>query len=154
MLITGVIPFSTTSLASIPRQIPWKFHVGTVKFGFLSVTISIISLLVRRASSYPPAPTNLVTAGAAIIAIPPTPNVSVIALSPISGQASSASYPVKYSPCGVLTGPVNHSSPIPAIRIPNSYPLRHIAVTIVPSVPLRASSITALPVAIIMFRKN
>ena len=57
--------------------------------------ISVISFDVFRASSYPPAPTNLVTAGAAIIAIPPTPTVSVIALSPISGQASSPSYPVK-----------------------------------------------------------
>ena len=116
--------------------------------------ISVISFDVFRASSYPPAPTNLVTAGAAIIAIPPTPTVSVIALSPISGQASSPSYPVKYRPCGVLTGPVNHSSPIPAIRIPKFTPFLHIAVTTVPSVSLLAPSMIDFPVAIIILRKN
>ena len=88
------------------------------------------------------------------MAIPPTPKVSVMALSPISGHASSLSYPVKYSPFGVFTGPVNHWSPIPAMRIPNSFPFLHIAVTIVPSVMVRALSITAFPVAIIMFKKN
>ena len=55
------------------------------------MVIRFISLEVRFASSRPPAPTKRVTAGAAIIAMPPTPKVSVIALSPISGQASSLS---------------------------------------------------------------
>ena len=72
-----------------------------------------------RASSKPPAPINLVTPGEATIAIPPTPNVSVIALSPISGLASSCEYPVKNKPSGVFTGAVNHSSPSPLTLIPN-----------------------------------
>ncbi len=61
---------------------------------------------------------------------------------------------MKYNPCGVLTGPVNHSSPIPAIRIPKFSPLRHIAVTTVPCSIVRAASIIALPVAIAIFKKN
>ncbi len=89
-MITGVIPVSTTLRASIPKQAPLKFHVGIAKLGFSPIQISVISLLICNASSNPPVPTNLVTAGAAIIAIPPTPIVSVIAESPISVFASSA----------------------------------------------------------------
>jgi hypothetical protein len=58
-------------------------------------------------------PDKRVTPGAAIIAAPPMPNVSVMALSPISGLACSCEKPVKNSPCGVLTGAVNQRSPSP-----------------------------------------
>ena len=40
------------------------------------------------------------------------------------------------------------------MRIPNSTPFLHMAVTMVPSVTCLAASMTALPVAIMIFRKN
>ena len=45
-------------------------------------------ILTVMAAYIPPAPTERVTPGAAIIAAPPTPKVSVMALSPMSGLAS------------------------------------------------------------------
>ena len=39
--------------------------------------------------------------------------------------------PDRYRPSGTSAGPVNHSSPVPAVWIPNSVPLRAIATTIV-----------------------
>ena len=95
VLMTGKIPVSTTLRASIPVEIPWKSQVGIGKFGLAVVVISVMSLLIRRASSKPPVHTKRGTAGAAIIAKPPTPKVSVIALSPMSGEASSSEKPEK-----------------------------------------------------------
>src|SRR5699024_9136737 len=148
----GVIPVSTTLRMSIPRHAPWKSQVGIERFGLLSIQISRISSDVLIASLNPPVPTKRVTPGAAIIAIPPTPYASVIAESPMSGQASSELYPVKYRPSGVLTGAVNHWSPKPDTLIPNWLPLRERTVTIEPSVVVAAVSITDLAVAIIMFK--
>lgn len=40
--------------------------------------------------------------------------------SPLPGQAWDWSWPMKPSPYGMFTGAVNHRSPSPATRMPNS----------------------------------
>ena len=70
-------------------------------------------------------------AGDAPMAKPPMPIVSVMALSPRSGLASSGENPGNSSPSTRLAGPVNHRSPSPLTRMPNSTPLRDMAVSTV-----------------------
>ena len=81
------------------------------------------------ASDAAPAPTKPATAGAAAMAKPPSPMVSTIVESPISGLACCSVKPGKYSPSGISTGATNQVSPVPLIRIPKSVPLRDMAVT-------------------------
>ena len=57
--------------------------------------ISRIASVVASASARPPTPTKPATAGEAAIATPPSPIVSTIALSPMSGLASAGPKPGK-----------------------------------------------------------
>ena len=59
-----------------------------VKWGCSSTVISYISMVARTASCGEP-PMKVTIAGAAAMAKPPMPMVSVIVLSPMSGLASS-----------------------------------------------------------------
>ena len=88
------------------------------------------------------------------MANPPSPIVSMIVESPMSGLASSSPKPGKYNPSGISTGAVNHASPVALTLMPKSVPLRHIAVTMLEAPISRTGSITALAVAIATFRKN
>ena len=109
--------------------------------------ISYISRVRDRASAGVP-PTKSVIAGAAAIAKPPRPVVSVIVLSPMSGAASSSSYSGKYRPSTLGAGAVNHRSSSPLIRMPNSVPFRVSVVTIVDHGTPDAASTAAFPAAI------
>jgi len=93
-------------------------------------------------------------AGAAAMAKPPRPPVSVMALSPMSGLASALVKPAKYSASGTSAGAVNHRSPVPASWTPKSVPLR--AMTTAMELPLtpRAASSVALQAGIERFRKK
>src|SRR6059036_802581 len=95
VLIKGVTPISTTRRTSIPAGAPRSSSVGMRKCGCSAKQISWISLVAAMASRMPPAPTNRATAGEAAMAPPPRPIVSTIALSPMSGLASSAEKPGK-----------------------------------------------------------
>ena len=77
-----------------PVAVPSKFSAGIVYPLFFAMVISCICLLYLSASSGVP-PTKLMIAGAAAKVKPPSPAVSVIALSPMSGLASSAVNPGK-----------------------------------------------------------
>ena len=93
-------------------------------------------------------------AGDAAIANPPSPLVSVIELSPMSGLASSFVKPGKKSASGTSAGPVNHSSPVPASWMPKSVPFLVIATTmLLPSSP-RAGSRVALHAGMDRLRKK
>ena len=93
-------------------------------------------------------------AGDDAIAKPPTPAVSVIALSPRSAAASSTPNPGKNRPSTALAGAWNQRSPVPEIRIPKFTPLRAITVTIELNGTLAAASIIALQAAIDRLRKK
>ncbi len=86
--MTGAIPESTTRRASIPVGVPTNPSGGSAYDGLRASVIRPISRVNSRASEGLP-PTKRTIAGAAAIANPPIPNVSVIALSPRSGLASS-----------------------------------------------------------------
>ena len=84
----------------------------------------------------------------------PNPSVSTMAESPISGLASVALKPGKYRPWGIGAGAVNQRSPSALRRIPNSVPLRAMAVTSVqPGSPTAVSMVT-FAAAMATFRKN
>ena len=72
----------------MPVGVPRKPSTGTWYVGFSASVISYISRVASIASATSP-PTNRTIAGAAAIAKPPIPAVSVIAESPMSGLASS-----------------------------------------------------------------
>ncbi len=72
----------------------------------------------------------------------------------MSGFASRSLKPGKNSPFGSSTGAVNQASPVPESLMPNSVPLRHIADTRLQASIPRTGSITALPIAMPMLRKN
>ncbi|GBD28799.1 hypothetical protein HRbin31_00820 [bacterium HR31] len=111
------------------------------KAGFSVKVISYISSVAARASCGVP-PTNFTMAGAAAMAKAPIPAVSVMVESPMSGLASSSRKPGKYSPFGTGAGAVNHRSPRPETRIPNSVPFRAIQVTTLdPATPWAASRV-------------
>ena len=109
--------------------------------GFSVVVISRIWRVTSTASSTVP-PTSATIAGAALIAKPPMPYVSVIALSPMSSPESSGLYPANIGPMTGWAGPVNQLlPPMPETRIPNSTPLRAMVVsTVLYSMPWAASS--------------
>ncbi len=88
VLMTGAIPESTTRRASIPVGVPTNPSGGSAYDGLRASVIRPIRRVNSRASAGLP-PTKRTIAGAAAIANPPIPNVSVIALSPRSGLASS-----------------------------------------------------------------
>src|SRR5213593_2291278 len=154
VLINGVTPSSTTRRTSIPAGAPRSSSVGILKCGCSPTQISSISPVAAIASRMPPAPTNRATEGEAAMAPPPSPIVSTIALSPMSGLASSPEKPGKYRPTGVFTGAVNQRSPSAETRIPKSVPLRAITVTSVECGTPAAGSASALPAAIATLRKN
>jgi hypothetical protein len=87
VLITGSIPVSTTRRASMHAGVPAKSSAGRVKAPFRLRVMCVIASVLASASCGVP-PTNLTIAGAAAMAKPPSPAVSVIALSPRSGAAS------------------------------------------------------------------
>jgi hypothetical protein len=87
--------------------------------------ISYIRAVVRRAYAASP-PTRRTIAGAAAIAKPPRPPVSVIAESPMSGLASSGPKSPRNSPSASSAGAVNQRSPVPEVWTPKSVPLRAI----------------------------
>src|SRR6185295_6286125 len=103
LLITGSTPQSTTLRASIPAAPAAKSSAGSVNAGLTPSVIARIRRLWWIASAGVP-PTNLTIAGAAAIAKPPTPAVSVIAESPRSAAASAMEYPGKYNPSTRLAG--------------------------------------------------
>ncbi len=72
----------------MPAAVGPKFSAGSVKAGLVPSVIARMRRLFSVASAGVP-PTNCTIAGAAAIANPPTPAVSVIALSPRSAAASS-----------------------------------------------------------------
>ena len=78
----------STRVASMPVGAPRKSSTGSAYAGFSATVISYISRVVRNASDTVP-PTNRTIAGAPAMAKPPSPAVSVIALSPMSPAASS-----------------------------------------------------------------
>ena len=124
----------------MPVGAPRKSSTGNGYAGFSATVISYISRVVRSASDTVP-PTNRTIAGAPAMANPPSPAVSVMAESPMSGLASSGPYPPRNSPSGTAAGPVNHASPVPATWMPKSVPLRAIAVTTVePAIPDAAAA--------------
>src|SRR5437867_4840605 len=88
VLMTGRIPVSTTLRASMPAGVPPKLSAGSVNALLRPSVICVIANVLAIASCGVP-PTNFTIAGAAAIAKPPTPAVSVIALSPRSGAASA-----------------------------------------------------------------
>src|SRR5262249_16893003 len=89
VLISGVIPVSTTLRISIPTGEPRPARIGIFQWMCSPRQISVISSVTAKASCTPPLPTKPATAGDAAIANPPSPIVSTIALSPRSGFASS-----------------------------------------------------------------
>ena len=88
VLITGRMPVSTTRRASMHAGVPAKSSAGSVKALLRRRVMWVIASVLASASCGVP-PTNLTIAGAAAMAKPPTPAVSVIALSPRSGAASA-----------------------------------------------------------------
>ena len=78
----------TTAATSIPVGVPRKSSTGIPNAGFSARVISYIRRVVASASGTSP-PTKRTIAGAAAIAKPPMPEVSVMAESPMSGLASS-----------------------------------------------------------------
>ena len=82
----------------------------------------------------------------------PMPTVSVMALSPISGLASSSEKPFRYKPLIFCAGATYQRSPKPLTRMPKSVPLRAIVVTIVLKGISCAASAMALQAAIEIFR--
>ncbi|MNC29532.1 hypothetical protein D3C75_777800 [compost metagenome] len=99
-------------------------------------------------------PTNFTIAGDDAIANPPTPAVSVMALSPRSAAASSTPYPGKNKPSTGFAGAWNHWSPRPDKRIPKFTPLRAITVTIELNGTFAAASIIDLQAVIDKLRKK
>ena len=93
--MAGVMEVSTTSRASTPTGLPRSSRAGMRKCGCSPAQISRISAVIAAASAVPPAPRKRATAGAATIANAPRPIVSTIALSPMSGFASSGPKPGK-----------------------------------------------------------
>ena len=79
----------TTSRQSIPVGVPRKPSAGILKDALSDHVISYMRSVVAAASWGRP-PTNSTIAGAAAIAKPPSPTVSVIVLSPMSRFASAA----------------------------------------------------------------
>src|SRR3990170_365035 len=141
VLMRGRRPSSTTLRMSIPVGVPRKSRAGMVKSLCSATVISYISRVVLRASRGVPL-TKVTIAGAAAMAKPPMPAVSVIVLSPMSALASCRLNPGKYSPSGISAGAVNQASPSPLTRMPKSVPLRAMVVTsVLPSTPCAASAI-------------
>ena len=92
--------------------------------------------------------------GAPPMTKPPQPTVSVIAESPMSKPASFSFHPGRRRPWTRGEGAVNHSSSRPLTWMPNSVPLRAMAVTtVLASIP-RAGSIEALAAAMESPRKR
>ena len=89
VLMIGAIPVSTTLRASMPAGVPAKSSAGRVSAPLRPSVMWLISSVFAIASCGVP-PTNCTIAGAAAMAKPPRPAVSVIALSPRSGAASAA----------------------------------------------------------------
>ena len=88
VLMTGAIPLSTTRRASIAVGVPAKPSAGSANSEFTPSVMPYIARVCATASAGVP-PTKRTTAGAPPIAKPPSPAVSVMALSPRSGLASS-----------------------------------------------------------------
>ena len=78
VLMTGSMPQSTTLRASMPAATAAKSSAGSVNDGLTPSVIASMRRLWWMASVGVP-PTNLTIAGAAAIAKPPTPAVSVMA---------------------------------------------------------------------------
>ena len=153
VLMTGKMPRSVTLRASIPAAVGAKLRAGSVNAGLPPRVMACIRRLLLVASTGVP-PTNLTIAGDDAIAKPPTPAVSVIALSPRSAAASSTPNPGKNRPSTALAGAWNQRSPVPESRIPKFTPLRAITVTIELNGTLAAASIIALQAAIDRLRKK
>ena len=75
----------------MPTGVPRKSRIGTWYAGCSARVISYIRCVAASASGTSP-PMNRTIAGAAAIAKPPTPEVSVIVESPMSGLASAGPY--------------------------------------------------------------
>jgi hypothetical protein len=88
VLITGSTPVSATLRASMPAGVPVKSSAGRVKAALRPSVMVIIARVWARACAGVP-PTNCTIAGAAAMAKPPRPAVSVIAESPMSAPASA-----------------------------------------------------------------
>jgi hypothetical protein len=153
VLMIGVMLVSSTLRASMPAGVPVKFIAGNVKPLLRPSVMCVISRVFAIASCGVP-PTNCTIAGAVAIANPPSPAVSVIELSPMSGAACSGPYPGKYRPFTSGAVASNQRSPVPDNRMPKRTPLRDIAVTrLLFATPCAASSMT-LHAAIDRFRKK
>src|SRR5712692_1154165 len=87
VLITGWTPLSTTRRASMAVGVPAKPRAGIPKSALRASVMPYIRCVYPMASSGVP-PTKRTMAGAAAMAKPPMPMVSVMALSPRSGLAS------------------------------------------------------------------
>src|SRR4029077_9731998 len=95
VLMVGASPVSTTRRISMPVGTPAKSIAGMVHAGLGPTAISAIERVNTAASDARPAPIYPTTAGAAAIAKPPSPTVSTMAESPISGFASFSLKPGK-----------------------------------------------------------
>ena len=89
VLMKGAMPLAITLRTSMPSGVPRKLSTGTVKNSCSPAVIWYISCVTLNARSAVP-PTKRTMAGAAAIAKPPMPPVSVMLESPMSGLASSA----------------------------------------------------------------
>ena len=92
VLTVGRTPVWTTSRASMPSGVPRKPRVGTWYEALSAQVMSYIARVAATASSGLP-PTKRTMAGAAAMAIPPMPMVSVMVESPMSRLASSGPNP-------------------------------------------------------------
>ena len=88
VLMIGAMLVSSTLRASMPAGVPVKFIAGRVNALLRPSVMCVISRVLAMASCGVP-PTNCTMAGAVAMAKPPSPAVSVIELSPMSGAACS-----------------------------------------------------------------
>ena len=79
----------------MPVGTPAKSRAGIVHSELRARVISYMRRVYPAASAALPAPTNPATAGAAAIAKPPSPTVSTMVESPMSGFASASVKPGK-----------------------------------------------------------
>lgn len=152
VLMTGKMPRSVTLRASIPAAVGAKLRAGSVNAGLPPRVMACIRRLLLVASAGVP-PTNLTIAGDDAIAKPPTPAVSVIALSPSQQQRRQRQIREEQTFNGIGRSS-NQRSPVPESRIPKFTPLRAITVTIELNGTLAAASIIALQAAIDRLRKK
>jgi hypothetical protein len=88
VLICGRMPVRATAATSMPVGVPRNSRIG-IWYAVCSPTVISYIVCVARSANGTSPPTKRTIAGAAAMAKPPMPAVSVMAESPMSGFASS-----------------------------------------------------------------